>query len=198
MYPVTYQADIQIEGRNRLTTFFRYFTAIPIMIVAFLYGIGVFFAEVIAWFALMFTGRYPQGLYDFNAKAIRLFSRANAYYYLLTDEYPPFDGEPNDAYPVRVQVGPPQESYDRIKVFFRGLLLIPVYIVMWLYSLGLSIVTLIAWFTIVFTGRYPAGMAEFARNAASYTARAYAYMLLLTDQFPPVSEEPQVAPAAMA
>jgi hypothetical protein len=195
MYPVTLQVDPQLEGRNRLTTFFRGLMAIPVMIVAFLFMIGVEIAVFIAWFALVFTGRYPQGMYDFVAKGVRMFGRVNAYYYLLTDEYPPFNGDPA-AYPVRVEIAPPQGSYDRIKVFFRGLLLIPVWIVAYLYAIGLAVVTMIAWFAILFTGKYPAGMFDFARNASAYMLRANAYMFLLTDQFPPVSEEPQVAPVA--
>jgi hypothetical protein len=198
MYPVSYQADYEGEGRNRLTTFFRYFTAIPILIVACLYAIGVYLAVFVAWFAIVFTGRYPEGLYNFVAGGLRLLTRANAYYNLLTDRYPAFNGEPDDSYPVRVQIAPPQESYDRLTTFFRGIMLIPVYIVLWLYAIGLSVVTFIAWFAILFTGKYPAGMFEFARNASAYTARATAYMLLVTDKFPPVSEEPQVAAAPVA
>jgi hypothetical protein len=198
MYPVTYQVDYEGKGRNRLTTFFRYFTAIPILIVAFLYAIGVYLAVFVAWFAIVFTGRYPEGLYNFAASGLRLLTRANGYYNLLTDKYPAFNGEPDDSYPVRVAIAPPQESYNRMTTFFRGILLLPVYIVLWLYGIGLSIVTLIAWFAIMFTGEYPAGMFEFARNASAYTTRATGYMLLLTDKFPPVSEEPQVAAAPVA
>jgi hypothetical protein len=198
MYPVTYQADYQAEGRNRLTVFFRYFTQIPVMIVGFFYAIGAYVCQFIAWFALVFTGRYPQGLYDFNVKALRMYSRAYAYSVLLTDQYPPFDGEPDDSYPVRVQVGPPQESYSRLKVFFRGLFLIPVYVVLLVYGLGIGLATFVAWFAIVLTGRHPEGLFNLARNGLAYNARAGAYMLLLTDEFPPISEEPQVAPAAAA
>ena len=60
MYPVSYAADYAAEGRNRLTTFFRSFVAIPWLIVAYLYGIGASIVVVIAWFAMVFTGRYPQ------------------------------------------------------------------------------------------------------------------------------------------
>jgi len=198
MYPVSYQADVQVEGRNRLTVGLRYFWAIPIMIVAFIYGIGAYLGTFVAWFSLMFTGKYPEGIYDFNVKAMRVFARAGGYYYLLTDVSPPLNGDADDGYPVRVAVGPAQGSYDRIKVFFRGLLLIPVYIVAGLYGFGLSIVTFIAWVTIVFTGSYPEGMASFARNASAYNARAIAFMFLMTDEFPPVSEEPVVVPATPA
>src|SRR5947207_14952103 len=179
MYPVSYQVDYEEGGRNRLTTFFRYFTAIPAELFAFLFALGIIFTELIAWVALMFTARYPQGLYDYHARAVRLFARVNAYAYLLTDAYPPFNGDPDDGYPVRVDVAPPQEQYSRLRVFFRGWTLIPVYIVLMLYGIGLSVVTLVAWFAILFTGRHPAGMFNFARNAAAYGARAQAFYLLL-------------------
>ena len=67
MYPISYEADPALEGRNRLTTFFRYIVAIPWLIVASLYGFVAEIAAVIAWFAIVFTGKYPEGLYNFNA-----------------------------------------------------------------------------------------------------------------------------------
>jgi hypothetical protein len=101
MYPISYEADPALEGRNRLTTFFRYFLIIPWHIVAGLYGIVAFFAAVIAWFAIVFTGRYPQGLYDFNAGYLRMVTRVNGFYYLLDDAWPPFGGNEDPGYPVR-------------------------------------------------------------------------------------------------
>jgi hypothetical protein len=188
----------QANGRNRLTVLLRYFTAIPAEIVAVFYAIGVAFAVFVAWFALLFTGRYPQGLYDFVAKGLRMLTRVNGYAYLLTDTYPPFNGDPDDSYPVRVEIGPAQESYSRLRVFFRYVMLWPVYLVLLFYALGLMVVTFIAWFAILFTGSYPEGMLNFARNAMAYSTRASAFALLLTDKFPPVSEEPQVAAAPVA
>ena len=60
MYPVSYAADYAAEGRNRLTTFFRSIVAIPWLVVAYLYGIGASIVVVLAWFAMVFTGRYPE------------------------------------------------------------------------------------------------------------------------------------------
>jgi uncharacterized membrane protein len=60
-----------------------------IIVLAFLF-IGAFFAVVIAWFAILFTGRYPRALYDFATGALRWTTRVEAYLLLLTDEYPPF------------------------------------------------------------------------------------------------------------
>jgi len=82
MYPVTYEVDYAGEGRNRLTTFFRSIVSIPWFIVAALYGFVAGIAVVIAWFALVFTAKYPEGLYNFVAGYVRMISRVNAVYYL--------------------------------------------------------------------------------------------------------------------
>lgn len=189
MYPVSYEADAAIEGRNRLTTFFRYFVAIPWQIVAALYGFVAQFAAFFAWFAIVFTGRYPQGLYNFNAGFLRMASRVNGFSYLLTDEYAPFNGEENPAYPIRIGVAPPLDQYSRLKTFFRLIVGIPVMILAWVQGLILGVVTLIAWFAILFTGKFPEGLFGPARSAAAYLARAGAYFLLLTEDWPPFSLE---------
>ena len=93
MYPVSYEADYAAEGRNRLTTFFRSIVAIPWLIVAYVYGLVASIAVFVAWFAMIFTGRYPDGLYSFNAGYLRMQNRVNGFHYLLTDEYPPFGGD---------------------------------------------------------------------------------------------------------
>ena len=91
MYPITYEADAGLEGRNRLTTFFRSIVAIPWQIVQYLYGIAAQIAAVIAWFAIVFTGRYPRTLFDFVEGVIRWHDRVIGYALLLvTDRYPPF------------------------------------------------------------------------------------------------------------
>jgi hypothetical protein len=82
MYPVTYHADY-VEPRNRLSTFLRLIYAIPALIVFTLFSIGAFLASIVAWFAILFTGKYPQGLYDFNAKLVRMAGRVNSYTYLV-------------------------------------------------------------------------------------------------------------------
>src|ERR1700751_3324031 len=86
MYPITYEADY-LRERNRLTTFFRLILAIPWIIVAYVYEIAVFAVAVIAWFALVILGRYPQWAYDFNAGALRFFVRAFAWMFLQTDQF---------------------------------------------------------------------------------------------------------------
>ena len=100
-YPVTFEADYS-EQRNRLTTFFRLILMIPVAIVLYVFGIVASIAIVIAWFAIVITGRYPQGLYSFVADFNRFVARVTAYAVLLTDPYPPFNGADDPSYPVRM------------------------------------------------------------------------------------------------
>jgi len=196
MYPISFAADHAEEGRNRLTTFFRYFIVIPWLLVNMLYGIGAGIAVTIAWFVMIFTGRYPEGLYNFNAGYLRQTERISSYYYLLTDELPPFGGEEGTDYPVRIGVAPPLDKYSRAKAFFRYIIGIPVMILALVQSLILTVVTLVAWFAILFTGRHSDGLFNPARSAMAYLTRASAYFLLMTEDWPPFSDDGSEAVAA--
>lgn len=191
MYPVTYAADY-VEQHSRLTTFFRYFMAIPLFVVAFFWLVAAYLAVIVAWFALLFTGRYPEGLYDFVAKAVRFVQRSSSYFYLLTDQYPSFGGDDDPAYPVRIGIAPAAESYSRVKTFFRYFLAIPVFIMQYLYGIVAGIVVLLSWVVIVFTGKQPQGLHDLLRMAMSYNTKALAYVLLLTEQYPPITDRVQL------
>jgi len=196
MYPISYEADPALEGRNRLTTFFRYLVAIPWMIVAYLYGIVAQIAAVIAWFAIVFTGKYPEGVYNFNAGYLRMSSRTNSYLYLLTDEYPPFGGEEAPNYPVRIGVPPPLDAYSRLKTGLRLIIGIPVMLLAIVQGLILYVCALVAWFAILFTGKLGEGLFNPMRSAMAYLVRTSGYFLLITEDYPPFSfEEGGVAPA---
>ena len=80
MYPIVYSAKFEEEGRNRLTVLLRWIVVIPWLIVGFFYGIAASIAVVIAWFAILFTGRYPEGLYDFVAGFARFSARVDSFY----------------------------------------------------------------------------------------------------------------------
>jgi hypothetical protein len=196
MYPVSFAADPALEGRNRLITFFRYFVQIPWLIVVGLYGIAAYIAVFIAWFAIVFTGRYPEGLYNFNAGFLRASARVNGFAYLLTDEYPPFGGEEAPEYPIRIGVPPALDQYSRLKTGLRIIYGIPVYLLALVQSLILGVCALIGWFAIVFTGKLPEGLFNPMRSATAYMTRAGAYFLLMTEEWPPFSlEEGAAAPA---
>jgi hypothetical protein len=193
-YPVTYAADFTPD-RSRLTTFFRYFLAIPLFIVAIVYAIGVMFTVPIAWFVIVFTGRYPEGLYRFNAGFLQFVARINGYVSLVTDAYPPFGlGEAD--YPIRLGMPDPLPEYSRMKALFRIILAIPVYIIAYVLQLVGMVATVISWFWIVITGQQNDGLHSAIVLAQAYNMKAYSYYFLITESWPPFSEEGGTVPAA--
>lgn len=195
MYRIIYSARFEEEDRNRLTVFFRWIVVIPWHIVGFFYGIAAIVGAIIAWFAIVFTGRYPQGLYEFIAGFARFSARVNSFYYLLTDAWPPFSGEPDDSYPIRLGVAPPLESYSRLKTAFRIIIGIPVYLLLYVMGIVAGVVAFLAWFALVFAAKLPEGFYKPIRAAMAYQAKASAYFLLLTEDYPPFwTEEEEEAP----
>ena len=187
-YPVTFEADY-VERHSRLTAFFRLILVIPVAIVLYVFGIIAFFAIAIAWFAIVITGRFPGGLYDFVASFLRFQTRVTAYAVLVCDPYPPFGGSDDSAYPVRMQFAGPLEHYSRLKTFFRGILAIPIVILRYVINLLLEIGAFAAWIVIVITGKMPRGLFDLMVLANSYTARSDAYLYLLTETYPPFQDE---------
>jgi hypothetical protein len=173
-----------VERRSRLSTFFRYILIIPHVIVLFFWGIAGAFAVVAAWFALLLTGRYPQGLYDFLAGLLRYTTAVYGYAALLTDRYPPFSADVDD-YPVRLRIPPPKPEYDRLKVLLRILLVIPVALIAYAMRIVWYVGSFIAWFAIVILGKQPKGLQDMIALGLSYDVRALAYMMLLTEDWPP-------------
>jgi hypothetical protein len=186
-YPVTFQADY-VEKRSRLSTFFRWLLVIPHLIVVAFYGIAAWVVIIVAWFALLFTGRWPQGMYDFVAGFWRYATAVHGYWYLLTDDYPPF-GPDVDSYPVRLDVAPPLDVYSRLKVLFRIILAIPPYIIGYAMSIVAQVGAFLAWFAIVVLGRQPKGLQDMITLGLSYQIRAYVYMSLITEDWPPFTDD---------
>jgi hypothetical protein len=187
-YPVTFKADY-VEKRSRLTTFFRVLLAIPHVIFLYFYGLAAGVVVIVAWFALLFTGRYPQGMYDFVAGSLRYSTRVYGYLWLLNDEYPPFSGSAGTSYPVDLNVGPPKSEYSRLKVLFRIILAIPVLIIHYAMQIVAEVGAFIAWFAIVALGRQPKGLQDMIVLGTSYQQRAYAYLALITEDWPPFTDE---------
>src|SRR6478672_7336017 len=183
-YPVRYEADYA-ERRSRLTTFFRWLLVIPHLIVLWVYSLIAGFAVIVAWFALLFTARWPQGLYDFVAGVLRYANRVYGYLHLATDAYPPFDLGEHDEYPVRLRIAPPLESYSRLKVLFRLLLAIPVAIIAYALYLVANVGSFIAWFAIVITGKQQQGLQSMINLGVAYYVRSGAYFCLVTEDWPP-------------
>ena len=206
--PVRVSVEPALENRNRLSTAFRLVLGIPHMILVggpiaatlswswssdtglkYDWGAGggvlgavAVVAAMIAWFAILFTRRHPEGLWNLAAFYLRWRVRAIAYLALLRDEYPPFgEGE----YPARLELRPPEGERDLLTVAFRIILALPHLLALWLLGLAWGFTTVIAWFAILFTGRYPAGLYEFALGVFRWSVRVEAYLLLLRDEYPP-------------
>jgi hypothetical protein len=172
-----------VQPRSRLTTFFRLIIAIPWMLWAALWGLAAFCVTIVAWFVLLFTGRWPEGWYAFVSSFARYYLRVYAFSFLLTDPFPPFDGDEHPEYPAQLQIGPPQTSYDRMKVLLRIFYIIPAYIVAYIAGIGLELIGFISWLAILFTGRQPDELQNALRWCLSWSTRLMLLGSLLTETY---------------
>jgi hypothetical protein len=192
MHPVQVDVDY-VEGRSRLTTFFRAILVIPHLVFLMLFGIVAYVVTFIAWWAILIVGRYPVGMWNLTASWLRLYARVMAYFWLVSDPYPPFSGDGD--YPVSARLERP-ERQSRLKTLFRIILVIPAYIISYLLNIALQVVGFILWLVIVITGKSPLGLHNFQLMCLRYNVRFTAYVLLLVDAYPsfeePAGEQMQV------
>ncbi|MCU0313537.1 MAG: DUF4389 domain-containing protein [Solirubrobacteraceae bacterium] len=177
------------EQQSRGTTFFRLFTALPGLFFLSLWSIALWVTVPISWFVLIFTGNYPRSLYDFHASFARYATYVYSYFYLATDRWPGFSGDPAFDYPEKLHLGEPLAEYSRMKVLFRIIIGIPVYLIAYAMNIVAQIGAFISWFTIVFTGRQPEGIYQMLRLGLSYQHRAMPYGLLLTEDWPEFTQD---------
>jgi hypothetical protein len=188
-YPIEYEADYPSQGISRWRCFFQGFLALPHFFVLAFVLIGMYFAFIYAWFAILFTRRYPPGAFSFISGVLRWAHRVNGYTYLMTERYPPFSGDDDPSYPVRVRFRYPEAGISRWRCFFQGLLAIPHFVVLWFVGIGAAVGFFIAWFSILFTRNYPPGIFNFLAGALRWNARVGGYMLLMTEEYPPFALE---------
>ena len=156
---------------------------IPQVIVLFFVDIVAFLAVIAAWFVALFSGRLDGGLREFIAGTLRWTLRVQAYFFFLTDTYPPFSLGDEEAYPVRLAIPPPVEL-NRLAVLFRLFIAIPCWVVGSVLSSGLLLVSVGSWFMVLVTGQLPASLFEATRAVLRYLARVYAYFSMLTPEYP--------------
>lgn len=189
---ISYPADVTFAEdsleRSRLTVFFRGILAIPIEIMLYAWGIGFAITTLLAWFAVVFTGKYPAGLYGFGVGYMRMFTNVYAYLHFVIDEYPPWTG--NDAkaaaYPVQYSVVYSGQS-NRLTVLFRLLLVIPAIIFGAIVGVAAWIGAVIAWFAILITGSYPPAILNFVEGTIRSVMRINSYYYFMTDEYPPLA-----------
>ncbi|MEP7367710.1 MAG: DUF4389 domain-containing protein [Acidobacteriota bacterium] len=185
-YPFALEVD-DPAPQSRLTVFFRILMVIPHAIVISLLFLVVEVITLVAWLVILITGKYPDGMMGFVLNTLHWVARYTGYAWLLTGKYPPFALGPDDSYPVRLSGSGQVDGRNRVTVFFRMLMIIPHIIVFYFLNLALSVVLLISWFAALFTGMVPAGLHTFLAGGLRWQTRIGAYMLLLTDQYPPFS-----------
>src|SRR6476620_1083594 len=155
-YPLRFDVEYP-EKLSHWKVLLKWLFAIPQLIVVYLLYIVLSVMVFIAFFAILFTKRWPQGMWDFAIQIQRWTMNVIVYGVLfMRDEYPPFSGEPGQ-YPVTVEVDQPEEL-SRWLIFVKWLLVIPHLIVLLFLYVAASVVVFIAFFAILFTGRYPRGM----------------------------------------
>src|SRR3954447_2978235 len=184
----------------------KWLLAIPHFVVLFFLWIGFVAVSVIAFFAILFTGRYPRGLFDFNVGVLRWSWRVGFYSSsaLGTDESPPFTLADVPGYPARLEVDYP-ESLSRGLVLVKWwLLALPQYLVVavfagggwaawtglgtqWMWSSGglIGLLVVIAGVVLLFTGGYPKSVFDFVMGMNRWVFRVAAYAALMTDSYPP-------------
>jgi hypothetical protein len=183
----------------------KWLLAIPHFVVLFFLWIAFVGVSVVAFFAILFTGRYPRGLFDFNVGVLRWSWRVGFYSYsaLGTDEYPPFTLRDAPDYPARLEVEYP-ESLSHGLVLVKWLLAIPHFLVAavfvggawtawtgagteWMFGSGglVGLLVFIAGVVLLFTGRYPKSVYDFVLGMNRWVFRVAAYAALMTDTYPP-------------
>jgi len=190
-----YPATFEVDHPERITNWkplVQWLLALPHhLVVNALSGLSQIVA-IISWFAIVFTGKLPEGLASVQHLYIRYANRTVSYTAFLREEYPPFvfgtTADDAGEYPaVRTAFTPQYEDRNRLTVAFRIILVIPHVIVLVLLAIAALVVVIIGLFAVLFTGRWPAGLRDFVVGALRWSTRVNAYFLLLTDEYPPFS-----------
>ena len=186
-YPVSLSIDYPDRKLNRLTTFFRIFMLIPMYILFALlagsvYTAGIVFIPIVLM--LLFRQKYPKWWFDWNLALTRFNTRVSAYIMLLRDEYPSTDEE--QAVHIDIPYPNAKEELKRWLPLVKWIMAIPHYIVLIFLQIAAAVVVIIAWFAILFTGRYPRSLFDFIVGVFRWALRVSAYAFLLTtDRYPP-------------
>jgi hypothetical protein len=212
-------------GVSRWQWLFKWLLAIPHFVVLVLLWIGFVLSTIVAGVAILFTGRYPRRIFDYNVGVLRWSWRVGFYTYsaLGTDKYPPFTLADDPAYPARLDVDYPEQLSRGLVLVKWWLLAIPHYLIVAIFTGGawsawsgdgdgvlyatagglIGILVLFAGLSLLFRGRYPQSLYDFVLGLNRWVFRVVAYAGLMTDAYPPFrldagGAEPPAAPSAEA
>jgi hypothetical protein len=206
-HPVRFDVDYPDRDLNRLTTAFRIFTVIPIAIVlgsvvgysteydaggdtagtVVVGGVGLLVFPPLLM--ILFREKYPRWWFDWNLELLRFMNRVGIYVALLDDRYPSTD----DHQAVTLDIPYPDAKVDlnRWLPLVKWLLAIPHYIVLFFLYIAVVVVVIIAWFAILFTGRFPRGLFDYVVGVTRWHNRVVGYAAMMaTDRYPPFQLRP--------
>ncbi len=197
-YPVSVEGELQSD-LNRWLPLVKWLLIIPHVIVLAFLWVAVVILVVVAFFAILLTGHYPRGIFDFNLGVLRWSWRVGYYSYSLlgTDKYPPFSLSDVD-YPARIGVEYP-ERLSRGLVLVKWILAIPHFVVVGFFQGGVGprsgsglngIIVFFAAAALLFTGRYPESLYNLNMGMNRWTVRVAVYALLMRDEYPPFRLDP--------
>jgi hypothetical protein len=187
-YPATFTFETP-EKVDNWRPLVQWLLAIPHLMVMYVLAAVGSVVSLISWFTIVFTGNLPEGLANVSCMIVRYQTRVEAYVGYLHGEYPPFDFTTTAAdpggQPVRVDFEPRLDDRNRLTVGLRIFWIIPAM----LYTLVIFFIAQILWFVaffaVLFTGKWPEGLLNFVLGAMRVGTRLNAYAFLLTDEYPP-------------
>jgi hypothetical protein len=201
-YPVRFSVDYPNRPLNRVSTLFRLLAAIPVLIMLTLLtgtgdrawigehtaGVasgGVALLLVPVAVAVLVRRKYPRWWFDWNRELIRFLNRIGVYLVLMDDRYPSLDEQQS----VHLEIDyPDPRELNRVLPLIKWLLAIPHYVALLFLHLAVIVCAVVAWFAVVFTGRYPRPLFDFVEGVFRWNNRVAGYMaLLVTDRYPPFS-----------
>ena len=199
-YPVRFSVEYPDRQLDRLTTALRIFTVIPIAILLGSIGGGTWqwstgtrtvtvaaaggLLFVPPLLMILFRQKYPRWWFDWNLQLLRFANRVGVYLTLMDDRYPSTDEDQA----VRLEIPYPdaREGLNRWLPLVKWFLAIPHYIVLFFLDIGVFVLAIIAWFAILFTGRYPRGIFDYIQGVGRWHNRVIGYaVILVTDRYPP-------------
>ena len=193
LYPFSFKGELT-EPLSRWLWLVKWFLLIPHYIVLAFLWVAFVVVWVIAFFAILFTGRYPRSLFEFNVGVLRWTWRIGFYSYqaLGTDKYPPFTLKAG-GYPADLEVTYPEKLSRGLVLIKWWLLAIPQYVVVGVFQGGwgprygglVFILAIFAAVAVLFTGKYPKDIFDFVLSMNRWTYRVFAYAGLMTDRYPP-------------